>query len=212
MTGVRQLPDVAIVALAGGLTFGVVGETRELPASALPAMVVRIYDAAGTPSEFQQSALLVAAEILERAGVSVRWIRCNPNAFSAACRKPLGVYELAVRLVKLSERPTAPTLPLGEANVDVVKRTGSLATVYANRVRWFADASDIDFSTVLGRAIAHEIGHLVIGTTLHPTTGLMRAVWAPKEVAGEHWVFAEADAQALRLACRLRAGLDRSTW
>jgi hypothetical protein len=175
-------------------------------------MVVRIYDAAGTPSEFQQSALLVAAEILERAGVSVRWIRCNPNAFSAACRKPLGAYELAVRLVKLVERPTAPTLPLGEANVDVVKRTGSLATVYANRVRWFADASDVDFSTVLARAIAHEIGHLVIGTTLHPTTGLMRAVWAPKEVAGEHWVFAEADAQALRLACRLRAGLDRSTW
>jgi hypothetical protein len=212
MTEVRRFPDIAIVALAWGLAFGVVGETRDLPASDLPAMVVRTYDAADTPTEFQQSALLVAAAILDRAGLSVRWIRCNPNAFSAACRKPLGAYELAVRLVKLRERPTTPTLPLGEANVDVVRRTGSLATVYANRVRWFADASGVDFSTVLGRAIAHEIGHLIIGTTMHPTTGLMRAVWAPKEVAGEHWLFAEADAQALRLACRLRAGLDRSTW
>jgi hypothetical protein len=49
-------------------------------------------------------------------------------------------------------------------------------------------------------------------TTMHPTTGLMRAVWVPKEVAGEHWVFAEGDALALRQACRLRAGLARSTW
>ena len=72
MTEVRQLLDVAIVALAWGLAFGVVGETRELPASAFPPIVVRIYDAAGTPTEFQQSALLVAAAILDRAGVSVR--------------------------------------------------------------------------------------------------------------------------------------------
>jgi hypothetical protein len=212
MTEVPQLLDVAIVALAWGLAFGVVGETRELPASAFPPIVVRIYDAAGTPTEFQQSALQVAAAILDRAGVSVRWIRCAPNAFTAACRKPLGTYELAVRLIKLRERPSTPELPLGEANVDMVRRTGSLATVYANRVRWFADASGVDFSTVLGRAIAHEIGHLVIGTPMHSTTGLMRAVWAPKDVAGEHWVFAEGDALALGQACRLRAGLARSTW
>jgi hypothetical protein len=95
MTEVPQLLDVAIVALAWGLAFGVVGETRELPASAFPAIVVRIYDAAGTPTEFQQPALQVAAAILDRAGVSVRWIRCDPNRrvqeaawHVRACRAP----------------------------------------------------------------------------------------------------------------------------
>jgi hypothetical protein len=111
----------------------------------------------------------------------------------------------------LRERPSTSTLPLGEANIDVVRRTGSLATVYANRARWFADASGVDLSTVLGRAIAHEIGHLLIGTTMHPPTGLMRGVWAAKDVAGEHWVFTEREAVALRQACRLRAGLALST-
>jgi hypothetical protein len=72
-------------------------------------------------------------------------------------------------------------------------------------VRWFADASGVDFSTVLGRAIAHEIGHLVMGTTAHPASSLMRAVWTPQDVAGDHWIFSERDVVALRQACRLRA-------
>jgi hypothetical protein len=203
---------IPTVALACAFAFDVVGEARKLPERAVPAIVVRTYDAADTATEFQQSALLVASAILDRAGVSVRWIRCDPNAFTAECRNPLGAYELAVRLIKLRERPSKSTLPLGEANLDVVRRTGSLATVYVNRVRWFADASSVDFATVLGRAIAHEIGHLLIGTTMHPSTGLMRAVWTPKDVAGEDWVFAEGDALALGQACRLRAGLARSTW
>jgi hypothetical protein len=200
-----RAPFIAIVAVAWGLAFDVVGETQELPASVLPAIAVRTYDAADIPAEFQRSALLVATAILDRAGVSVRWIHCDPNAFTPECRRPLNTDELAVRLVKLRERRSTSTLPLGEANVDVVTRTGSLATVYANRVRWFADASGVDFSTVLGRAIAHEIGHLLIGTTMHPATGLMRGVWAAKDVADEHWLFSEREAAALRQACRLRA-------
>jgi hypothetical protein len=201
----------AIAALVWGLASGIVGGARALPQSALPPIVVRTYDAADIPAEYQQPALLAAAAILDRAGISVRWIRCDPDGFTAECKKPLDTYELAVRLLKLRERPSKSARPLGEANVDVVRRTGSLATVYANRVRWFADASGVDFSTVLGRAIAHEIGHLLMGTTMHPATGLMRGVWAPKEVAGEHWVFADRDALALREGWRLRADLAHST-
>jgi hypothetical protein len=202
----RRLLDVAIVALAWGCVSGTVGEAEEFSPSAFPSIVVRTYDAAAIPIESQQSALLMATAILDRAGVRVSWIRCDAGKLQIAeCRLPLGAYEVAVRLITLRERPLTAALPLGEANVDVIRRTGSLATVYANRVRWFAEASGVDLSTVLGRAIAHEIGHLVIGTTRHQTTGLMRAVWTPNDVAGEHWFFTEGDALALRQGCQLRS-------
>jgi hypothetical protein len=200
----RQVVHIGIVALAWGLAVGIVGEARELPTSAFPSIVVRTYDAAATPTDAQASALLVAAAILDRAGVRVQWIRCDPDVHAAECRAPLGAYEVAVRLITVRERPT-PSARLGAANVDVVRGGGSLATVYANRVRWFAEASGVDFSTVLGRAIAHEIGHLVIGSTRHESIGLMRAVWTPNDVDGEHWLFTERDALALRQACRVRA-------
>jgi hypothetical protein len=36
---------------------------------------------------------------------------------------------------------------------------------------------------VLGRAVAHEIGHYLLGTSAHSATGLMRASIAPREFA-----------------------------
>lgn len=202
MTGTSTL---AIGGLAWALTFASLG-ARELPATAFPAIVVRTYDAAAIPTESQQTAFLVATAILDRAGIRVSWIRCDAEVVQMAeCKTPLGVYELAVRFITLRERSLTTSRPLGEAHVDVGKRAGILGTVYANRVRWFADASGVDFSTVLGRAMAHEIGHLVTGTTTHGTSGLMRAVWTPDDVDGEPWVFTDRDALALRQACRSRS-------
>ena len=43
-----------------------------------------------------------------------------------------------------------------------------------------AAQAEADPSLVLGRAIAHELGHLLIGTTRHSTHGLMRALVANK--------------------------------
>ena len=204
MTGMLVRTGGAVLVL--GLCFNSICETKQLSAVAFPSIVVRTYDAAATPAESQQSALLEAAVILDRVGVRVLWIRCDAGDIQMSdCRRPLGPYELAVRLIAPPEQRSKDTRPLGEANVDVVKKTGSLATVFANRVRWFAEASGIDFSTVLGRAIAHEIGHLVIGTTAHRPTGLMRALWKSQDVTDNHWVFTEEDALALRQASRLRS-------
>jgi hypothetical protein len=200
----RMLARGGVLAL--GFCFNSVCETRELSAVAFPSIVVRTYDAAATSTESQQLALLESAVILDRAGIRVLWIRCDAgDVYMPECRTPLGTYELAMRLIALPEHRSKRTRPLGEAHVDIVKRGGSFATVFANRVRWFADASGVDFSTVLGRAIAHEIGHLVMGSTAHPASGLMRAVWAPQDVAGDYWLFTERDALTLRHAIVGRA-------
>ena len=87
-------------------------------------------------------------------------------------------------------------------------RSGALATIYIDRVTWLADSAGVDARLVLGRAIAHELGHLLLGTNAHSDAGLMRAVWscdALQRNTTVDWLFAPADASAMRQAVHLRS-------
>ena len=53
---------------------------------------------------------------------------------------------------------------------------------------------DQELSRALGRVLAHEIGHVLLGAPYHDRAGLMRAVLRPKELA-------EADRAPFRLTC-----------
>ena len=55
---------------------------------------------------------------------------------------------------------------------------GVLATIYFDRVMWLAHEAGTDSRVLLGRAIAHELGHLLLATTTHGPVGLMRAHWS----------------------------------
>ena len=99
-------------------------------------------------------------------------------------------------------------LPLGYALVDARTRSGALATIYVERVEWLSSAARVDPRPLLGRAIAHEVGHLLLGTNGHTDAGLMRPVWscdALRRNDSSDWVFAQSDSQAMRQAVRLRA-------
>jgi hypothetical protein len=68
-----------------------------------------------------------------------------------------------------------------------------------------ARVGGVDGAILLARAIAHEIGHLLMGTTQHASNGLMRAVWSQAELrrkAAADWEFSKAEAQAMRRAPR----------
>ena len=87
---------------------------------------------------------------------------------------------------------------------------GSLATIYLDRVQELAALAAVDESELLGRAIAHEIGHMLIGRPDHSRTGLMRAVWVSGELrrgVPTDWLFSGGEAAELRrqLASRMRA-------
>jgi hypothetical protein len=95
----------------------------------------------------------------------------------------------------------ASLLPLGDAFVDLGTQSGVLATIYVDRVTALADASASSVATLLGYAIAHEIGHLLLGTNSHGLRGLMRPLWSRDEVRrgrASDWMFTEREAQAIR--------------
>jgi hypothetical protein len=172
-------------------------------------IVIRTYDAT-TAVNGLSTTMATAAAILEDAGVGVTWVSCEAvfvRRDENPCLAPLAANELAVRFIRLSPRLAEQDLvTLGDSLVDTHLGTGSLATIYVNRVVTLAARCGMDTATLMGRAVAHEIGHLLLGTVAHASAGLMRASWSQTALrrADGDWTFTKADARALRKRVRAR--------
>jgi hypothetical protein len=150
-------------------------------------LVIRTYDTFGVAPEEMRNARAVAGFILKDAGLQAVWRDC-----STGCGDALASGDLLVRIVAAPEAVVAKSL--GCAIVDLQQGTGTLATVYADRINDLAAHAGVNAGTLLGRAIAHEIGHLLLGTAGHSTGGLMRAVWADRDLkrdAAADWTFSQ---------------------
>ena len=183
---------------------GIWGFTPAATASAAVALLdditVRIYDTAGLPGNLRQAALTIAAGTLAPASVTVRWEHCQ--ASDRLCRNPPAAGEFVVRIVRAPATAVSRAgLALVDAFVDSQARSGVLATIYADRVLVMAAAARIDAATLLGRAIAHEMGHLLLANNVHSTHGLMRPIWSREDLRkerGADWVFTKEEIASIR--------------
>ena len=171
----------------------------------IDSILVRVYDNVGVVSADLNDALKHSREILRRAEVSVDWVQCparRTGSVPAICDTSPGNSEMVVRLVEGAEKDR-DRRPLGQPLLDRSRGTGVFATVFMNRVDRFAEVAQYSRSVVLGRAIAHEIGHLILGTNEHSATGLMREVWTVEQLVrnrSEDWQFSPAQTFELRSA------------
>jgi hypothetical protein len=188
--------------------------------TAVLLLTARFYTVPTVPASDRRAAAVVAANILHQAGIDLAWTDCNDRPAphgrpTPACPTPPGPDEVIVRFVtagtpNISGTPVGESL--GDAFVDTAAASGSLATVYVDRVAIMSRASGVDAATLLGRVAAHEIGHLLLGTTSHGSTGLMRAEWSTtllqRRIAND-WRFSRLDAAAAREGVLRRAsGID----
>ena len=92
-------------------------------------------------------------------------------------------------------------MPLGDAMLDRrTRRRRAGDHLYRSRL-WLAHQAGADSRALLGRAIAHELGHLLLATTTHGPVGLMRALWSQDEVRrgfALDWAFAPTEIAAMR--------------
>jgi hypothetical protein len=132
----------------------------------------------------------------------------------AACAQPLreGI-DFVLRLVPSpvdESHSSSRIVAMGTSLINRDSRAGALTTVDAALVLKIARGSGVDFGTLLGRAIAHEIGHLLLGHSRHSRDGLMRAIWSQDEIRGIRtagWQFSAAEAAEMRqgIAARSRS-------
>ncbi len=124
----------------------------------------------------------------------------------AVCTEPLlAGRDLMLRLVDRTPAEGERIVALGESMLDRERRGGVLMTIDVSPVRSVAGRAFTSISTLLGRAVAHEIGHLLLGSAEHPRLGLMRALWSHDELRGlkpAHWGFSAREAARMRQTLR----------
>jgi hypothetical protein len=206
-TGFTPLTSVGFFRTAAAVAVVALMTVARTPASAVidDSLLVRIYDNAGVLTTELAAALRTTHDILRRADLSVDWVQCRARRdgpVPVVCDQPLSSGDVVVRLIEGSDKETGERRALGYSLFDANGVSG-FATVYVDRVDWLAKRAQYPRAPVLGRAIAHEIGHLLLRSNAHTETGLMREVWTAEQVARnrrEDWTFSADQGGDLRNA------------
>jgi hypothetical protein len=166
----------------------------------------------------------VATEIFRKAGVETRWVDSastseNMQSHQAAHGSyKLSDIQLAILSSLMAERLGLPNNVMGLA--PGTERDRQLVYVFYDKVNALAQKEmqarvDGGISTyairvqILGLAIAHEIGHILLNLESHSDTGIMRANWDLKQMRDAcygYLVFTPPQAEAIRLEIRRRNG------
>ena len=188
----------------GGIDSGTVAATV---AVTFDHLLIRVYDNSGGLTAGERSdAISRAGAILNRADVAVEWIDCPASRLgrpSPACANPPAQRDLVVRLVNAPADDLQDTTAraLGYSLIDAATGTGTLATVFVDRVIGVAAGARVARSTILGRALAHEIGHLMLGTNEHSADGIMRERWTSAQLVNgepQDWLFLSVQRDEMR--------------
>lgn len=175
-------------------------------------ITIRIRDYAQANPLVRQHAEVAAGNILQEAGVATSWIDCPVGASSTEdCSSPrVSSLDFVVNLLpySMSERLHLGGRVLGVAIEGNGKDFGFIASVFYDVVKERAAEHQQDIGELLGDAIAHELGHLLLGTKSHSGGGLMSAFWSGSRLrlASQGCLaFSDAEAERIQAALSSRA-------
>lgn len=152
-------------------------------------ITVRIYNYAGASRGTLLGAEGESSRIFRRAGVEVAWLDCtashSPEEKHSDCQTPLGAIAVNLRVLPPSMAGRLKPIQdeMGFAVVSARAGRASDAWVFYQYVERIAAYEVASPSQILGYAMAHEIGHLLLGPDHHSDEGIMSAHWGRKSLA-----------------------------
>ena len=155
-----------------------------------PTVCVRFYNQAQVQAGMLKWAKIEATRIFKTAGVIVAWQQSatdSPEAhridLSTAAFQTFDDRHCIV--VRVLPRTPANLLPGALGFALPFAQGGSHVSIFYDRVESVARAANTAIYVVLGHAMAHEIGHVLLRSSEHSTAGLMQGRWN-----GATWRFA----------------------
>ena len=145
-------------------------------------LTVALFNEAHVPPTVLAGAQETTSYIFTKSGIDIRWMLCGREDESleerSACSQPEFPDHLDMHIVN-----SCPHLPGSVFGISYLspEGIGTQADVFYVKVVGFRQ-SPAELSTLLGYAMAHEVGHLLLGSNSHSPTGLMRADWRTKEL------------------------------
>ena len=146
-----------------------------------PQLTVVVYDAVEASQQLLRPAEEEASRVLRLASLDVEWVNCSgEGGDKVECRQLSDANEIVLRVV-----PRA--LTLGDSALGAAFLSNRGEGRYADIFAGAADALHVQNQTasrsrVLGDVMTHEIGHLLLGSQAHSSTGIMRPHWTSKDL------------------------------
>lgn len=182
--GVRGGPAAGVIAIV----LGVAG-TSAAGNDEAPRLAVNVKNHAAVQRDDLARARTEGEGTFRHSGVAVAWVDD---------KEPRRL-EILLLSLRRDSQECAAGCALGLALA-----SRSTAYVFVNRIIRTTRSSPTDLPVVLGRVVAHEIGHILMPQRAHSTFGIMRADLDPGYTNPGR--FSNEEAQAIR--SRLRAGSE----
>ena len=142
------------------------------PEPSCTRITVRTSNTVPLEEEVLERARAIVEHVFRRGGRDIAWIDC-PLEGAASCTTPRAPSEVSLRIFRRSERTRRAT---GEsmAGLALPGEGAGIVHLYYDRLEAIGDGEGVSLELALGITIAHEIGHLMIGSS-HSSRGVMRA-------------------------------------
>jgi hypothetical protein len=149
-----------------------------------PPVTVSVHNDAGIPLAVLLHAESEASRIFRQSGLELRWLNCSPPPHvpenPSECATADFPRHLQLRIAKHSLNLNEFAMGISYLSAD---GTGCYANLFYDRAQLIHETSQVSVATLLGHGIAHELGHLLLGTNSHAPIGIMRARWQPADLA-----------------------------
>ena len=152
----------------------------DVPVTQTLRVSVMVFDQAGMPDRLLSEAQERAGTILGKAGVQVEWIDCHRPANAAVCTAEAD--RIFLTIVTEDNRQVFGEDVLGRSVPGDHGSHGVYARVFYRHVQAKADQERVNPAQILGLAMAHEFGHLLLGPKAHSDEGIMRANWSRRDM------------------------------
>ena len=177
---------IAIVTILTALQPCIAKPNRAKAANSDAKIIVRVYNLAEVPGNTLVKSEKEAKRVFKGVGIETDWLDCPLSAELAqklpGCEKNLGPTFLNLRIVPRFEMAEAGFRGAALGFALAAKEGGVHASIFYHRVLETAQEGPASAAQILGHAMAHEIGHLLLGSNSHSPTGMMSAQWNRKEL------------------------------
>ena len=146
------------------------------------SVTVGVFNDAAAPRPVVEFAEQEASRIFMAAGLEITWVDCvarQENMPSARCLAPQGPTHLNLRILPRGKKVKEDSFGVAFLAED---GTGTYIDVFYDAIEKLHHESNTSPGRLLGHVMAHEIGHLLIGSHAHSNWGIMCPVWSQREL------------------------------
>lgn len=183
-------------------------------------ITVQVHDYSRVPPTMLEQAERQVAGIFREAGVQIIWVANaaagEPSLYQDELQSADRLADVALGIFTsaMARKLAFPGEKLGFALPCAPDESACIADVFYQRVEGLAARSRVPLPRVLACAVAHELGHLLLGANSHSDRGIMRAGWSPADFeakAAASLLFTASEADLIRGHVRERMGQRTAT-